>query len=529
MPDRSGTRLSGKSCSVVAIFIALIVCLATAGCQRRQRRPDQILFAVESNPTTLDPRIGVSEVTQHIYEMMFNSLVRRDENFQYAPDLAERWETPDPRTFIFHLRPNVRFHNGKLLTSADVRYTLESLRRLATPKAGSFSKIAAIDTPDDRTVIFRLTEPYLEFMVNLVRPAIGIVPDGSPDDFSRNPIGTGPFRFVRFAQDDEVELQAFDQYFGGAPTIPSLVFRVIPDETTRALELRNGSIDIVLNSLSPDMVFSLKEQPHLQVENGPGTRYQYLAFNFRDTTLARPEVRRAIAHSLDRDNVIRHLFRGLARPADSIFPPFHWAYHKPSVQYAYDPARARRLLDEAGFPDPDQEGPRTRFRLVYKSSNVNQSVELAQIIQEQLHKVGVGLDIRTYEIATVLADIRRGNFQLYSLRWIGANLFTDIFSFVFHSKMAPPAGANRGYYSNAEVDRLVDQANLTTDQEERAQIFNRLQDLVAADLPYVSLLYPDNVVVFNKRLKGIRLIPSGDYIFLQGASIQQDGAESGQP
>lgn len=503
------------------LSVTLAVIVALAACQKREQAADQIVFAVESNPTTLDPRIGTSEVTQHIYEMMFNSLVQRDANFQYAPDLAERWDNPDPKTFVFHLRRGVRFHNGRQLTAADVRYTINSLRRLASPKAGSFAKISAIEIPDDRTVVFRLAEPYLEFMVNLVRPAIGIVPENSGDDFSRNPVGTGPFRLVHFAPDDRVELERFGDYFEGAPSIRSLVFRVIPDETTRALELRKGSIDVALNSLSPDMVFSLKNEAHLRVESGPGTRYQYLAFNFKEPVLARREVRQAIAHAINRDEIIRYLFRGLARPSDSVLPPFHWAYRKPDFRLDYDPERAKMLLDRAGFPDPDGNGPRSRFRLVYKASNARQFIEQAQIVQEQLRKVGIEIDIRAYELATVLSDIRRGNFHLYSLRWVGANLFTDIFSFVFHSKMVPPAGANRGFYSNAEVDRLIDQANESVDLEVRKEMFARLQNIIAEDLPYVSLWYPDNVVVFNKRLKGVELIPSGDYVFLKDVSLEE--------
>ncbi|MBI4455927.1 MAG: ABC transporter substrate-binding protein [Acidobacteria bacterium] len=479
-------------------------------------------MALETGPTTLDPRIGTSEVTTHLYELMFNSLIRRDENFQFAPDLAISWENPDPLTYVFHLRHGVLFHNGKEVTSEDVKFTLDSLAELATPKKGSFSKLKQVTTPDRYTAIFHLSEPYLEFLTNLVRPAIGIVPAGSSADFSHHPVGTGPYRFVDFQPDRMVRLAAFDDYFEDPPTVRQLYFRIIPDDTTRALELERGSVDLALNSVPGDMLLRLKQQPHLSVESAPGVRYQYLAFNLKHPILANVKVRQAIAYAIDRDSIIRYLYRGFARKASSILPPFHWAYEPNTRHYDYDPARARKLLDEAGYPNIGGHHAQVRFSLDYKSSPAAEFVNQAEIIQHNLKRVGINLTIHTFELATVLSDIRRGNFQLYSLRWVGANLFTDIFNFVFHSRNIPPTGANRGNYHNPVVDALLDEANETYDPTRRKQIFSQAQKIVAEDLPYVSLWYPDNVVVYNRRLDKVHIIPSGDYLFLKDIRIRRD-------
>ncbi len=521
-PTPPVSRLGNPSSTLYTRFSVLLCFLLGAlipGCYQKLDL-NTVSMALETSPTTLDPRIGTSEVTTHVYELMFNSLIRRDQNFQFAPDLAESWENPDPLTYVFHLRRGVLFHNGKELTSEDVKFTLDSLSKLATPKKGSFSKLKEVTAPDSYTVIFHLSAPYLEFLTNLVRPAIGIVPVGSGADFFQHPVGTGPYRLIEFQQDRGVHLAAFDKYFEGPPAVPQIYLRIIPDDTTRALELEKGSVDVALNSIPGDMLFRLRKQAHLQVDSAPGVRYQYLAFNLKHPILSNVKVRQAIAYALDRDSIIRYLYRGYARKASSILPPFHWAYEPNVRQYEYDPARARQLLDQAGYPDPDGDGPQTRFTLDYKASTTAEFVHQAEIIQENLRRVGINVRIHTFELATVLSDVRRGSFELYSLRWVGANLFTDIFNFVFHSKSAPPAGANRGRYSNAHLDALLDEANQASDQERRKEIFSQVQKIVAEDLPYVSLWYPDNVIVYNRRLQNVRIIPSGDYVFLKDVRIR---------
>jgi peptide/nickel transport system substrate-binding protein len=504
-----------NSCFLLILVLALTDCSLTP-----KPDPNTVVMALDSSPTTLDPRIGNSEVTQHVYELMFNSLIRRDQNFQFAPDLAESWESPDPLTYVFHLRRGVLFHNGQELTSEDVKFTLDSLATLATPKKGSFSKLKAVTAQDRYTAVFHLTSPYLEFLTNLVRPAIGIVPAGSAADFSQHPIGTGPYRLVEFQQERGLRLAAFEKYFEGPPSLPKVYFRIIPDDTTRALELERGSVDVALNSIPGDMLFRLKQQPNLQLDSAPGIRYQYLAFNLQHPILSKVKVRQAIAYAIDRDSIIRYLYRGYARKANSILPTFHWAYEPGSRSYDYDPGQARKLLDEAGYQDPDGAGPQNRFTLDYKASTAAEFVHQAEIIQENLRRVGIGVQIHTFELATVLADVRRGSFELYSLRWVGANLFTDIFNFVFHSRSIPPAGANRGHYSNLQVDALLDEANQTADMAQRKQIFSRVQKIVSEDLPYISFWYPDNVVVYNKRLENVRIIPSGDYTFLKDVRVR---------
>lgn len=229
--------------------------------------------------------------------------------------------------------------------------------------------------------------------------------------------------------------------------IARVEFKVVPDATSRALELRKGSADVEFNALTADMVATLAEVKSLGIARAPGESYQYLAFNLENRALTWA-VRQAIANGIDREAMIQYLWRGMARPADSVLPPENWAHAQGLAVYPYNPSEARKLMDEAGLhPGPDG----VRLRLVMKTSTDQTARELAAALQAQLRKIGVALEIRPFEFATFYADINRGSFDLYSLRWISGNDDPDILSYLFDSRRAPPDGANRGHYTNPEV------------------------------------------------------------------------------
>jgi len=474
-------------------------------------------------PANLDPRIGTDAQSQRLHSLLFSGLLERDAEMNLRGDLAERWESPDPLTYVFHLRRGARFHNGRPLTSADVKFTFDSILSgaIKTPKRGAFRMLAAVETPDAATVVFRLREPFASFLWNLARPSVGIVPADATADLAQNPIGTGPFRYVHARQDEEVVLERNADYFRRAPSVGRVRFRIVPDATVRALELRKGTADLVLNSLSPDMVPVLARQPDLGVTQQPGTIYWYVAYNLDDPALGRREVRQALGYATNRRALVTYLLRGQARLADGLLPPNHWA-HEPNVRrYECDPARAEQLLDAAGFPRPAGAGGHgMRLKLTLKTSTEEISRLLGAVLQEQWRRVGVELELRPLELATLYADITRGNFQLYTLRWVGGNNDPDIFEFVFHSRKFPPDGANRGHYRNPRLDALLDQARVEADREKRRQLYSGVQRIVAEDLPYLNLWFSDNVLVHRRRVTQVQLTPAGDYDFLDGIVLR---------
>ncbi len=502
-------RMSLCLCASVVLFLA--------GCARKPD-PNTLVMVIESSPTNLDPRVGVDAQSERIDTLLFDSLVHRDDHFNLQPWLADSWEIPNAQTYIFHLHHGVRFHNGQPLTARDVKWTFDSLLsgKIRSAKTSTYAPVDHIDAPDDYTVVFHLKEPFAPMLWNLSDGAIGIVPYGSGDDFNRKPVGSGPFCFVRAQMDKEVVIERNPEYWATPAKLERVEFKVIPDATTRALELRKGSADIALNSLVADTVVALERDRELTVTKSDGTIYAYLAMNLRDPILKDVRVRRAIAYAINVEPIIHYLLRDQARPAYSILPPQHWAYDGDVAKYPHDPARARQILDDAGYRATNG----VRFHLTMKTSTDESTRLLAAVVQQQLREVGIALDIRTFEFATFFADVTRGAYQIHSLRWVGgSNLDPDIFEHVFDSASFAPKRANRTFYSNPRVDELIREARGTVDQQKRKTIYDEVQRIVAEDLPYINLWYLDNVLVHSNRVRGIELSPSGNYDFLRSAEL----------
>jgi peptide/nickel transport system substrate-binding protein len=508
-----------RRAALASLLVAVVFTLAGCSHSNSLEAPGTVTFLMDAAPTNLDPRIGADAYSEHVHGLLYSSLVGRDDKMNPIPDLAESWDIPDPLTYVFHLRHGVKFHDGRPLTSADVKYTFDTILAgpLKTPKRGSLKTVASIEAPDAYTAIFHLKEPYASLLWTLTTPGIGIVPAGSGADFAQHPNGTGPFKFVSYTVDEQIVLARNPDYFGVVPQIQNLRMKIVTDALVRALELRKGSADATINSLTPDMAVTLAREPGVRVDQQPGTSLAYLAFNFEDPILGKREVRQALAYATDREMIIKYLLRGQARPASSLLPPNHWAFDPYVPQYNFDPQRAEALLDQAGL----KRGPDgMRVHLTLKTST-DESVRLtSEALAEQWKKVGVALELRPLEFATLYTDITKGVFQIYSLRWVGANNDPDIFEYVFSSKKIPPDGANRGRYRNPELDDLLNQARVEMDRETRKELLYRIQEIIATDEPYVNLWYVDNVCVHRDRLANIQMSPDGSYDFLETLSLR---------
>ena len=493
------------------LFIVLLLVLPSCS-GSDVREPGTVILALDEGPQNLDPRIGIDATSERLIQLMFSSLVKRSRDFRVEPDLALRWDIPNPTTYVFHLRDDAFFHDGRKVTARDVVFTFRSLLdgSVQTTKRGTFRPVESVEAPDDRTVIFKLKEPFAPFLSNLTRGNVGIIPEGSPPSVALNPIGSGGFKFVRYVPDGEVVLARNDAYYGEKPRISTVIFRIVPEAVVRALELRKGSVDIALNVLPPDTIEVLRDNPNLDIMEAPGTNYQYIAFNLKDPLFSDLRIRRALAYAIDREKIIRYLWRNHARAATGVIPPGNWAYAGDVATYPYNPELARDLIRETGRSD---------LSFTFRTSTDETSRLLATVFQQQLKEVGIEMNIQSNEPATFSADIERGNFQAYSRRWIGGNNDPDIFNLIFHSAMTPPDGANRGFYANLLVDQLIGTGRLETDMDKRRAAYQRIQQIAAEELPYVSLFYLNNIVVLNKRVKGVTLYPAGEYEFLSEIEI----------
>jgi peptide/nickel transport system substrate-binding protein len=330
------------------------------------------------------------------------------------------------------------------------------------------------------------------------------------------PIGAGPF--VPVSEAGEVTRFVRNRfYYAGMPAVERLTVRVVRDANSRLLSLVGGSADLTQNTVSPLLFDAVRKwQSRLQMATAPSALLFYLGMNNEDQRLRDVRVRRALALGIDRERIVRTKLHGAARLATSLLGPFHWAYSPPPPELApnldYNPALAKRLLDAAGFPDPDGDGPQRRFTLVYKTSTDALPVAIARVIAAQLAEIGVGIELRPLEFNIFLSDVKKGNYQLYTLQ--SAEIAEpNMFRNFLHSAYAPTtknldAGLNRMRYKNPEMDALLDAGQAEPDRAKRQVIYRQVQALLIRDLPFIPLWHPDNVVVMQRGVSGYRLWPS---------------------
>ncbi len=517
------TSLLHRHCLTALSGLSLLL-----GCHRQASDPGTVVMIIESSPNNLDLRQGTDAQSERVGGQIFDALVKKDEHFNLRPWLATRWEQPDALTWVLHLRDGVRFHDGRPLEAEDVAWTIRSMidGTLITAKSGAFASIDKVETPDRLTVVLHLKHPDAGLLFNMSDGLFGVVPRGAGRDFGLHPIGSGPFRFVSAVQDKEVLVERNDDYWAEAPAPPAgmhrigrIRFAVVPDTITSALELQKGSADLASNVVTLDMVHTLESIPNLKVESGPSSVAIYTNFNVRDPVLKDKRVRQAIASTMNRQEIVDAIWRGQARLANTLLPAGHWAAANDAEleQYPHDVQRARRLLDEAGFP-ADKDG--VRLRITLKTSTDESTRLMAAVLQQQLREAGIRLEIRSAEFGTFYSDVTKGAFQMYALRWIGSNEDPDIFRYAYGSSAFPPKGANRGRYSNAHIDALLGAAAGEMDQTKRRKDYIEVQQILADELPGIPLWYPNNEVIHTKRIENLKLGPSGNFDFLQGAWVR---------
>jgi peptide/nickel transport system substrate-binding protein len=357
--------------------------------------------------------------------------------------------------------------------------------------------------------VITLKQPSLSFATDLV---VGILPAEQAFAYRYNKvipqdefIGAGPFKLVRGGLgESRIVLKRFDADFAGPSGSKILEFHVLQDATLRALELLKGRIDLVQNALPAALVPLFQSKNDFKFVSKAGANFNYLTFNFRKSLFHNLKVRQAFAHALDVDGILKYKLPGLASRADSLLNPEHWAYLKNLGRYDYDPALAKTLLDEAGYLDPDGDGPKMRFDIIYKTSTDKQRLEFAQIFAANLREVGIGIEIRSYEFGTFMRDLKQGDFDIATLTWVGIS-DPDIYYPIAHSAQIPPTapdGLNRGAYTDARMDKLLERSRAELDPQKRLTIFGKIQKKFFDDLVYVPLWYDHNFVVMKKDVIG---------------------------
>jgi peptide/nickel transport system substrate-binding protein len=536
------------------LSFALVLTL-TISCRRQNT--EFVTVALSEKFTTLDTLTSQASdsAADRVRNLIFNTLVRKNESFDYVGELAnDITVSPDGLTVTFKLRDNVKFHNGKAFTSADVKYTFDELfksnsfkskaffdtvpiakgengsdtpkpaansanngqKPAEEPKTKSVPHIVSLETPDPQTVVITVTRPALknQLLSNLV--AIPIIPEGTIAQQKDQPIGSGPFKFVSFDQSQNiVELSGNPDYWEGAPQIQKLRVKTVTDANSLQAELQTGGVDVAPNpsNLPPDSVKSLGASPTLKVEQSDGSNIQYLVFNTQSPQLNNVKLRQAIGYAVDRQKIVTELLFNQAKVANSILPEQSWAY-VPGTQYNYDPAKAKQLLQEAGYKNEP---------IVFKYSSGNAYVnQYSQVIQSALADVGINIQIETLEVNTIRTQLAQGQFQMYTGIWIGGNQDPIFLRDLFTTGKIPGgtvACCNRSRYSNPELDKILEDAVNATDRETAKALYGKAQEIVSSELPLFPLWYPANLVVANKRIGNIKISGSGDWSFIKDLTV----------
>jgi peptide/nickel transport system substrate-binding protein len=496
-------------------------------------RSTAFVIALSDNIRTIDP-IGAPSVeaaSERVRTLMFNSLVKKDEKFDYVGELAEKVQrSDDGLTFTFILHDGVKFHDGRPLTSADAKYTLDLMIAKEFAKAASFFEgsgagkkcyVKSVEAPDPKTLVVTLTKQWVGLLSNLV--AVAIIPRDSYATQKDHPVGTGPFKFVHYDSSQQVvDLEANQDYWEGAPQIKSLRARVISDTSAMQGELLAGRLDMAAlpTSLSPDAIKALGQNPNLKVIQFSGSNLALLTFNVSEAPLNDVRVRQAICYAIDRESMIRELLLGQGKLAHSILPEESWAYTTGQT-YSYNPEMAKKLLDEAGYKDPQNRFPKP---LVFRISGSSVAArQYAGVIQNQLKQVGIPVSIEAAETNTHFQELRRGNFQIAYGQWVGGNQDPIFYKDLFATSEIPTesrASKNRSRYSNPALDPLLDEAVNTFDRSKTQPLYARIQAIVSHDAPIFPLWYQANIVIAKRNVENIKVDASGDWGFVKNLKVK---------
>ena len=465
------------------IIIMSAVVLLTACENDTQVHKPAIRFAIAQAPLNLDPRYATDAASERVNRLLYQRLVEFDQHAKPVPGIAS-WEVLSPTHYRFTLKPDIpNFYHGKALTAEDVKVTYESFTQLMdAPHAAEYANISEINVVNLKTVEFKLSNPDVHFPSKMI---IGILPKDLIEqghDFTHLPIGNGPFKFDNWDGDLTIQRVKDGQ---------TIRFLQVKDPTVRVLKLMRGEVDLLQGDLPPELVDYSNKQSDVKVVTTLGTNYSYLGLNMQDPVLGKRKVRQALAYAINRQAIIDKVMVEKTRLATAILPPEHYAGNAALKPYPYRPQLARHLLREAGVNMP--------LKLVYKTSTDPQRVRLATILQAQLAKVGVKLEIRSLDWGTFFDEVKKGKFQLYGLTWVGIKT-PEIYAKVFASTATPPNGFNRGRYTDRTLDKLLP-----------TEDWKAVTDRVHRQLPYIPLWYEGQSAAMRHHITGYQPQADGNW------------------
>ena len=486
------------------VALAVVVLAAVPATVVAQTRGGSIRIGMDADTTTMDPHRSTAAVDRQVYNNVYGKLVDIDARFGIVPQLAQSWEIKGGGlVYVFKLRRGVKFHDGTDFTAEIVKWNFDRMRdpALASARRSEIAPVKDVKVVDPLTVEITLSAPFAPFLSVLTDRAGMMVSRAAvekyKDDFARNPVGTGPFRFVEWVKDDHLTLKRFDGYWeSGLPHLDEAVYRPIPDSSVRFTAMRTGQIDI-MHQIHPKDVGTAKAERGVKVSEIASLWWQGLHLNNQVAPFTNKAIRQAVWYAVDRNVVQRVAYFGSGAPAWGPFPPSMWAQDREFTDWKRDPVKAKAKLADGGMPNG--------FAFTVKGWNQPIQIQELQIVQAQLKELGVDMKIELLEFGALLADLNSHNFVALRIGWSGRPDPDGNAHVFLHSK----GGLNRVRYSNSRMDELLDQARSEADQAKRKVLYAQVTRLAAEDAPYIWLHHDAEVKVWSEHVKGVEHISDG--------------------
>lgn len=496
---------------LLVCLVILLMCIFVL-CGYGEEKLQDLIVLTGSDASTFDPHFCTDSATEIFNKNIYNNLVRFNGNLEIMPDLAESWEvSADGLIWTFNLRQNVKFHDGTPFNAEAVKVSFE---RVLNPDTGSPRRsvlqiISSVEVVDDNTVKIKTSSPCGSLLNLLAHPVSAIISPAAIEkygkDLGTHPVGTGPFMFNEWKIDEELILDRNPDYFDGAPQVSKLIFRVIPDDSTRSLLLESGSADVAMR-LPVTELNRLKDNDKVKAIITDTVMTMYVALNNNKGVLQDVRIRQAMNYAIDKGVIINDILDGMATIADAPISPYTRGY-SPISTYEYNVEKAKTLLAEAGYPNGIE------LEIWTPVGRYLMDTKVCENLQDQWGKAGINVKIKQWEFQALMSEIKKGEFDMVLLGWSPSTADADQGLYpVFHSSQFPPA-SNRAYYNNAKVDKLLVEAKSEVEPGKRKELYRQADQIIVDEAAWVFLYYPKQAVVCRSNISGLEVLPTEHILF----------------
>lgn len=466
----------------------------------------EIRIAQVADISSLDPHKVSDIYSANVIRQVYSNLVQVNENMEIVPDLAESWENPDDLTWIFHLRKGITFHNGEPFTAKDVKYSIERIRNpeTASPGATHLKEIQSVETPDDYTVKIVTKRPFAPMLMSLTRYETCILNEkavsaSGADYGSKAAVGTGPFKFVEWSRGDKVTLEKNPDYFRGPAVLDRVIYRGIPEDATRLIELESGGVDLIPGNFPYQEFANIEKNEKYLTYKVPAMSTLYMGLNTEVKPFGDKLVRQAMNYAVDKQAIVDAVYFGFAAPSRGPLSPVIWGFDPTrTAAYPYDIVKAKELLKQAGYADG--------FDMTIFSDNRTERRSAAELIQAYLAEVGIRASIELMEWSALLSTSAKGIGGAFMLGWTGTGDADGGLTPVYHS--ANIGSSNRFRYKNEGIDALLEKGTATLDQDARKKVYAEAQELIVEECPLVFMISQELLGASSKKVRGFKLYPN---------------------